>query len=130
MARVQVNRVWMWHFGRGLVETPENFGARGLPPSHPELLEWLAARFVDSGWSTKVLHREIMLSNAYRGDAPTPEARTVDPDNRLLWAFPVRRLESEAVRDAMLFAAGAFDVASEGRRSILRRVQGQSVVPA
>ncbi len=132
VARVQVNRVWMWHFGRGLVETPENFGARGLPPSHPELLEWLAARFVDSGWSTKMLHREIMLSDAYRqGTRPTPEVHAVDPDNRLLWAFPVTRLESEAVRDAMLFAAAALDTRMGGPAIDFEKTpQGQSYVPA
>jgi hypothetical protein len=131
MARVQVNRVWMWHFGRGLVETPEHFGARGLAPSHPELLEWLASRFIDSGWSTKALHREILLSSAYcQGTRATPQSQTLDPDNRLLWGYPVHRLESEAVRDSMLVAAGALDRQMEGPAvNFATTPDGQSFVP-
>ncbi|MCH7989834.1 MAG: DUF1553 domain-containing protein, partial [Planctomycetes bacterium] len=110
LARVQVNRVWMWHFGSGLVETPENFGNRGTKPSHPNLLEWLAAEFVDSGWSTKHLHRLILKSNAYRqASGSNPQAVEIDPQNRLLWSFPVRRLESETIRDSMLAVAGTLN---------------------
>jgi hypothetical protein len=109
-ARVIVNRVWRHHFGRGLVETPSNFGTQGEPPSHPELLEDLAARFVAAGWSLKWLHREIVLSAAYgQASADNPPARTVDPENRLLWRFSRRRLDVEAWRDAMLAAAGNLD---------------------
>jgi hypothetical protein len=138
-ARVIVNRVWQWHFGTGLVRTPNNFGLLSEPPSHPELLDWLAGKFMEEGWSIKKLHRRIMLSatyqqssgmrNAERGirneDRPgaavagshalTPNSalRTPhfeDPENRWLGRFSARRLEAEAIRDAMLFAAGRLDV--------------------
>jgi hypothetical protein len=131
LARVQVNRIWMWHFGRGLIDTPENFGARGLAPSHPQLLEWLATQFMEGGWSTKMLHRQILLSNAYRqGTRPTTKALTVDPDNRLMWGYPVHRLESEAVRDSLLVAAGAFDRRIGGPAvDFAQSSDGQCVVP-
>src|SRR5262249_6463467 len=91
----------------------------------------LAARFVASGWSTKALHREIMLSNAYRqGTRPTPESRAVDPDNRLLWAYPVRRLESEAVRDSMLVVAAALDTQMGGPAGGFDIAEARSLVPA
>jgi len=109
-ARVVVNRVWRQHFGRGLVDTPSNFGAQGSRPTHPALLDDLAARFVSAGWSLKWLHREIMLSSAYRqssGFDGTKDA--VDPDNRLLWRMHRRRLEVEAWRDAMLAVTGLLD---------------------
>lgn len=110
LARVQVNRVWMWHFGAGLVETPENFGNRGTKPSHPKLLEWLAAEFVKSGWNTKHLHRLIVKSNTYRqAGGSNSKAVEIDPQNRLLWSFPVRRLESETIRDSMLAVAGTLN---------------------
>jgi hypothetical protein len=121
-ARVMVNRVWRHHFGRGLVETPSDFGVQGARPSHPELLDDLAARFIENGWSLKWLHREIMLSATYRQTswnsdksgplAPRAEERdspTVDPENRLLWRMNRRRLEFEPWRDAMLAAAGKLD---------------------
>ncbi len=106
-ARVIVNRVWRHHFGRGLVETPSDFGRQGDRPTHPELLDDLAARFVAAGWSLKWLHRELMLSAAYR-QASTPDAakQTADPDNRLLWRMPRRRLDVESWRDAMLVVNG------------------------
>jgi hypothetical protein len=106
-ARVIVNRVWQHHFGSGLVTTPSDLGAQGSRPSHPELLDDLAARFVTAGWSIKWLHREIMLSAAYR-QASTHDQRkyAVDPDNRWLWRMGRRRLEVEAWRDAMLAVAG------------------------
>jgi hypothetical protein len=106
-ARVLVNRVWQHHFGRGLVETPSDFGGQGARPSHPQLLDDLAARFVANGWSLKWLHREILLSATYR-QASGHDARkhATDPDNRWLWRMNRRRLEVEAWRDAMLMVAG------------------------
>jgi hypothetical protein len=115
-ARVWVNRVWRHHFGRGLVATPSDFGTRSEPPSHPELLDELARRFIASGWSTKALHRMILLSRAYQqASADRPEARAVDPDNRLLWRMNRRRLEVEALRDALLAVAGHLDLTAGGR---------------
>ena len=109
-ARVWVNRVWMYHFGRGLVGTPGNFGALGEKPTHPELLDTLAVRFVENGWSTKWLHREIVLSAAYRlGGAADPANAAKDADNRYLWRASPRRLDFEAWRDAMLAVAGRLD---------------------
>jgi hypothetical protein len=106
-ARVMVNRLWQWHFGRGLVETPNDFGLNGGRPSHPELLDWLAARFMAEGWSIKRLHREILLSRTYRQSSRfTPEGLARDADNRLLWRFPTRRLEAEAIRDSLLTVSG------------------------
>ncbi len=109
-ARVLVNRVWQWHFGQGLVRTPSDFGANGDRPSHPELLDWLAADFIDGGWRLKRLHRLIVLSAAYRQSAaPNPKAQALDAGNRLLWRHPPRRLEAEAIRDTMLQVSGAID---------------------
>jgi mono/diheme cytochrome c family protein/cytochrome c553 len=109
-ARVLVNRVWEHHFGRGLVSTPSNFGALGERPTHPELLDHLAARFVASGWSIKKLHRDIMLSAAYQMSSRLdPRGREIDPDNKLLGHMNRRRLEVEPWRDAMLAVAGTLD---------------------
>jgi hypothetical protein len=114
-ARVMVNRVWMHHFGFGLVRTPSDFGFRGDLPTHPELLDYLAVKFVDSGWSLKKLHRLIMTSAAYRQASTDNEAaRKIDPENQLLWRMNRRRLEIEAVRDSMLAAAGRLDLTSGG----------------
>jgi cytochrome c553 len=114
-ARVIVNRVWQGHFGAGLVRTPNNFGLLSEPPSHPALLDWLAARFVDEGWSLKKLHRRIMLSAAYRQASMVPREQVErDPDHRWLGRFAPRRLEAEAIRDAMLLAAGRLDAAQGG----------------
>ena len=111
-ARVMVNRVWMHHFGSGLVRTPSDFGTRAEPPSHPALLDWLAGRFVEDGWSLKKLHRLILLSACYQqsssgpNDALTRErAHHIDPGNRLLWRTNVHRLSWEELRDAMLAAS-------------------------
>ncbi|MSR56716.1 MAG: DUF1553 domain-containing protein [Planctomycetaceae bacterium] len=110
MARVQVNRIWQQHFGTGIVATPENFGFSGAPPSHPDLLDWLAAEFIRSGWSVKAIHRLILNSAAYRQTSEfSKPAHEADPDNRLLWRFPIRRLEAEAIRDAMLAVSGDLD---------------------
>jgi hypothetical protein len=111
-ARVIVNRVWAWHFGRGLVGTPSNFGQLGERPTHPELLDDLAARFVENGWSLKWLHREIMLSATYQQGSALPSGsrlNTIDPDNRLLGHMNRRRLEVEAYRDALLMVSGQLD---------------------
>jgi hypothetical protein len=116
LARVFVNRVWQHHFGRGLVVAAENFGRMGTPPSHPELLEWLAADFVAHGWSVKRLHRLIMLSTVYRQAAERQDARAqaADPENALFWKKPLWRLEAEAVRDAALAVAGTLDRSTGG----------------
>ena len=109
-ARVWVNRVWLHLFGQPIVATPDNFGASGSRPTHPELLDWLAVEFMDRGWSTKALVRELVLSHAYRmGSGADPKAIDADPDNKLVWRMPRRRLDAEAIRDAMLWAAGTLD---------------------
>jgi hypothetical protein len=121
VARVLVNRIWMHHFGRGIVNTPGDFGLLGDQPTHPELLDWLASKFVSSGWSLKHIHRLIMTSSVYRqqgvagstqraatsnsaGEAQSPQV--IDPDDTLYWHFPIRRLEAETLRDSMLAAGG------------------------
>jgi hypothetical protein len=115
-ARVMVNRIWQHHFGRGIVPTPSNFGVRGERPTHPELLDWLAARFVARGWSIKAMHREIMLSETYQlASDDDPRGSTIDPDDRWFWRFPRRRLDAEAIRDAMLVVSGRLDPARPGR---------------
>jgi len=115
-SRVIVNRVWARHFGQGLVTSPSDFGTRADPPSHPGLLDWLAARFVEEGWSLKKLHRWIMLSSTYRQTATGPAnpatcqlAIKLDPDNRLLWRMSQRRLTFEEIRDSTLAATGELD---------------------
>jgi hypothetical protein len=109
-ARVMVNRVWQHHFGRGLVSTPGNFGAKGGKPSHPELLDWLAVDFVRHGWSLKHLHRLIMGSHVYRQSSHVSDAALrSDPENVLLSRYPMRRLDGEAIRDALLSVAGLLD---------------------
>jgi hypothetical protein len=109
-ARVMVNRVWQHHFGTGLAATPDNLGQSGARPSHPELLDYLAAEFVRSGWSVKALHRLILTSAVYRQtSAFHADAARTDPDNRLLGRFPLRRLDAEALRDALLAVSGELD---------------------
>jgi len=115
-ARVMVNRVWQYHFGRGLVATPSDFGTRGAAPSHPELLNTLAVDFVKNGWSLKKLHREIMLSAAYRRSSrPVPGVADKDPENQYLSHFRRRRLDAEEIRDAVLQASGAMNTKMGGR---------------
>jgi hypothetical protein len=108
--RVIVNRIWQHHFGRGIVATASNFGLRGEPPTHAELLDWLAWRFVRTGWSIKAIQREILLSETYQlsSDLDTHDF-AIDPEDRWLWRFPRRRLDAEAIRDAMLAVAGNLD---------------------
>jgi hypothetical protein len=111
-ARVAVNHLWMRHFGQPLVETVFDFGRNGKLPTHPELLDWLAVEFMDRGWSMKHVHRLIVLSSTYRLDTRVPRNspnQQIDPDNRLLWRFDRKRMESELVRDSILFAAGQLD---------------------
>ena len=109
-ARVIVNRVWQGHFGNGLVRTPDNFGVRGEPPTNPELLDWLTARFVADGWSLKTLHRRILLSDAYqRADSGDERNALIDHDNLTLWRFERRRLTAEEIRDALLAVSGDLD---------------------
>ena len=114
-ARVFVNRIWQHHFGQGIVDTPGDFGLNGESPSHPELLDWLAADFVNHGWDQKRLHRMILLSTVYQQSARrTPELDAVDPENRLLARANLRRLEAEAVRDFILATTGDLNLESGG----------------
>ena len=116
-ARVIVNRVWQWHFGQGIVATPDDFGARGERPSHPELLDYLASRFMANGWSIKKLHKLILLSRTYQlasGDNAPDSAR--DATNKYLWKFNRRRLEAEEIRDSWLALSGNLDLAPGGEQ--------------
>ena len=114
-ARVMVNRIWLGHFGEGILRSPDNFGKLGDRPDHPELLDWLASRFVESGWSIKAMHRLIMLSSTYQMSTKhNDSAALADPDNRLLWHVPRRRLEAEAIRDAILAVSGELDLSMGG----------------
>lgn len=124
-ARVIVNRVWRWHFGQGLVGSTENFGVIGDQPSHPGLLDWLSNWFVAEGWSIKKLNRLILLSETYgRSSTPADDAHTeLDPDNRLLSFFPMRRLEAEEVRDSILAVSGRLDKEFGGKTIPLRNRQ-------
>ena len=134
-ARVMVNRIWLQHFGEGLVRTPENFGLQGARPTHPELLDWLACEFEANGWSQKKLHRLILTSAAYRqtsvADATrlTP-AKAIDPDNALLWKQRLRRVEAEVVRDSMLAVAGNLNEESFGPPVAVQRLSSDEVVTA
>jgi hypothetical protein len=141
-ARVMVNRIWQHHFGRGLVSTPSDFGKQGTAPSHPELLDWLAQRFIDSGWSIKAMHRLIMMSETYQqssgGGAVDPAH--ADPDNRLLWRMNPHRLSFEEARDAWLMAAGRLSLevggtplplfAADNQRRTLYTLVDRENVPA
>ena len=114
-ARVLVNRVWHLHFGTGLVNTPSDFGGMGDRPSHPELLDWLALRFMEDDWSIKSLHRLILNSKAYQQSGrPNSLGLEKDANNRLLWRFQPRRLEAEAIRDSILQVSGSLDLKMGG----------------
>ncbi len=138
-ARVIVNRLWQHHFGRGLVATPNDFGMQGERPTHPELLDWLACELIDGGWSLKQIHRLIMTSAVYTQNASYDEARAaVDPGNQLHWRRTPRRLEAEAIRDAMLSVSGLLDPTMYGpgsldetmhRRSIYFTVKRSKLIP-
>ena len=110
-----VNRIWQWHFGEGIVRTPDNFGKMGERPTHPELLDYLASRFVESGWSIKAMHRTIMLSSAYQMASQTGDAVVeADPENRLFSRFNRQRLDVEEIRDGMLAIDGTIDLTMGG----------------
>ena len=114
-ARVMVNRLWHHHFGRGLVETPSDFGLNGARPTHPELLDWLASEFVARGWSLKEMHRLIVTSATYRQSSSSHErGQAIDADARLLWRNAPRRLEAETIRDAMLAVSGRLNLKMGG----------------
>ena len=114
-ARLMVNRMWQRHFGFGLVTTADNFGVTGAKPTHPELLDWLAREFVRGRWNVKALHRLIVNSSTYRqASSLREEAFLLNPEDQLLWRYPLRRLEAEAIRDAMLFAGGELDLQMGG----------------
>ncbi|MFT6178072.1 MAG: hypothetical protein ACJAQT_000359 [Akkermansiaceae bacterium] len=139
LARVVVNRVWHHHFGRGIVATPNDFGLQGALPTHPDLLDHLAQRFIENGWNLKSLHRDILLSSTWlQSSEPSPEKATIDPDNKFLWRFTPRRLEAEVVRDSILAAAGQLDpkmfgpgTLDEGqrRRSIYFMIKRSRLIP-
>lgn len=114
LARVQANRMWMWRFGRGIVDTPENFGTKGAAPTHPELLEYLAAELADHNGSLKRLDRQILLSRAYRQGSGEAAAIEADPEDRYLWRYPPRRMDSETIRDSMLAVSGTLNLAAGG----------------
>ena len=127
-ARVIVNRVWQHHFGTGLVDTPNDLGRNGARPTHPELLDWLASELVAEGWSLKKLHRRILLSATWRqSSAPQPAAQRIDAASRLLWRFPPRRLEAEAIRDGVLAISGNLDPTPGGPGFYLHDVDRENV---
>jgi hypothetical protein len=113
---VIANRVWQGHFGVGLVETPNDFGINGLAPSHPELLDWLAADLIRNNGSLKSIHRKIVLSRTYRQSSqPNPRGLQIDADARLLWRYPRRRMEAESIRDTILKVCGQLNPKMYGR---------------
>src|SRR5262249_41933583 len=114
-ARVAMNHLWLRHFGKAIVPTVFDFGRNGRPPSHPALLDWLAAEFMDRDWSMKKLHRLMVTSSAYRMDSVNDgPGRALDPDNRWLWRMNSRRMEAELVRDSVLHVAGNLDLTMGG----------------
>ncbi len=139
LARVAVNRIWYHHFGRGIVATPNDFGLQGTLPSHPELLDFLARRFIASGWDVKQLHRDILLSETWQqSSSAAPEKVMIDPENQWFWRFTPRRLEAENIRDSILAVSGQLDSKlfgpgtldlSQRRRSIYFKVKRSQLVP-
>lgn len=139
LARVIVNRLWRQHFGRGIVATTNDFGSQGESPTHPELLDWLASQLVESGWKLKTVHRQILLSATYRQSGEVnPKSVKLDPENHFWSQRPARRLEAEAIRDALLQLGGRLDPAmhgpsetdvASGRRSVYLRVKRSELVP-
>ncbi len=139
LARVIVNRLWQHHMGRGIVNTPSDFGERGARPTHPELLDWLAHKLIEGGWKLKPIHKLIMTSSTYRQSSDYQEDKAkVDPNNELYWQFRIRRLEAEAIRDSLLAISGALDKRMFGpgtlseasrRRSIYFTVKRSKLIP-
>jgi len=139
LARVMVNRLWQHHMGRGIVATPNDFGAQGARPTHPELLDYLAGELIANGWKLKPIHRQIMLSSAYMQSSDFNEKGfAADSENMLLWRHPKMRLEAEAIRDSMLFVSGMLDETMYGpgtldesmkRRSIYFFVKRSKLIP-
>jgi hypothetical protein len=138
LARVIVNRLWQHHFGRGLVNTPNDFGAQGERPSHPELLDWLARELVRSGWKLKPIHKLIVQSAVYQqGNDVTPANLKADPLNRYLWHYRPQRLEAEVIRDSLLAVGASLDTSMYGpsildntpRRSVYLRVKRSELIP-
>ena len=139
LARVIVNRLWQHHFGRGIVATPNDFGAQGEKPTHPELLDWLANDLITHGWQLKRLHKLMMTSAVYMQDAQsTPEREAIDPHNVYFWRWQPRRLEAEPIRDSMLAVSGLLDETMYGpgtldqntrRRSIYFTVKRSQLIP-
>jgi len=110
-----VNHIWLRHFGQGIVASPNDFGANGRPPSHPALLDWLAAELMANNWSMKEIHKLIVMSSTYRMASTPDEANTkIDPDNVYLWRMPSRRMEAELVRDNLLYLGGNLDLTMGG----------------
>ena len=133
-ARVMVNRIWQWHFGTGLVSTSDNFGVRGASPTHPKLLDWLAAQFVESGWSIHHMHRLILTSNTWKQSVLSHEMgkhqRSVDPTNALLWNMSRRRLTAEQFRDALLAVSGRLDRRVGGGELCQKLFQAGEIIDA
>ncbi len=131
MARVQVNRLWQHYFGRGIVTTPDNLGISGAPPTHPELLDWLASKLIHKAWSMKAIHRIVLNSATYRQSSRLqPDSHHADQDNRLLWRYAPRRLEAETIRDQMLAVSGELDTRMGGPYiQTSRQENGEVVVP-
>ncbi|MFP6886327.1 MAG: DUF1553 domain-containing protein, partial [Opitutales bacterium] len=127
-ARVMVNRIWQFHFGKGIVDTPSDFGTNGVPPTHPQLLDWLAIEFMEGDWSLKKLHKLTLLSKTWRQSSqPNPKAMKFDASSQLLWRFPPRRLEAEAIRDSILAASGVLDLRMGGPGFSAFQVQAENV---
>jgi hypothetical protein len=122
-ARVMVNRIWQHHFGKGIVETPNDFGRMGAAPSHPELLDWLATEFVRQGWSVKAMHRLMLTSSTYQQASNFTNVvdEKKDPQNQFLWKMPLQRLEGEIIRDSILAVSGALNLKVRGSRHLSRR---------
>lgn len=131
-ARVMVNRIWQYHFGRGIVVTPNDFGMRGQLPTHPELLDYLASQFVKQGWSVKSMHRMILLSQTWQLSSATPSDpagliarnKSLDPNNDLYWHFTRSRLDAESIRDSLLFVGGDLDETPGECIRFLRSIRG------
>ncbi len=129
LARVTMNRVWQRYFGKGIAATSENLGYSGSPPTHPELLEFLASGFIESGWDLKSMHRQILLSRVYRQKSiSNSKGELIDPENKLFWRAPVKRLDAEAIRDAMLAASGQLDNKMGGPYVPTKKMQNGEVV--